>query len=225
MKHSLKLFAVACALPMVLTACGKNNSDASNKNPVDNAREAGKAPDAQGKIFRGDCSMKALDAIASGIATGGQASIKGARVQYQFNGANVTRATVMYTTTDCTGDAALTFRETAGINIQDQRTPDNGQFIDMNFDTLTLAIGSDAGLLVANDVGLCGLKDWAKGQERDVKNQSGQMDCYRKQLPYREANVFRIDNKNTLLWGSKGLLDRSEQRPTSVETGLKYVAQ
>ena len=44
--------------------------------------------------------------------------------------------------TDCTGEAAITFRETGSVDVQDQKIPDNGRTIDIGFDVLTIAVGT-----------------------------------------------------------------------------------
>jgi hypothetical protein len=213
---------LACSLLLAFAACAPK----SNSNPVDNVREAGQEPDLQGKIFRGECSLKPLESIATGIATGGEAAIKSAREQYQFAGANITHATLLYQSADCTGPESIIFKETGSVSIDgDKKSKDEGKYIDIEMRALTVQISSDVGATIARDIKLCGSEDWATNTEREVTAKSAEPTCYRKQVPSRDANIYRLVDKSTLVFGEKGLLERNDTRPDSLDMDTKYVAQ
>ena len=221
MKKLIKSSVLACTLLALFTACAPK----SNNNPVDNVQEAGKEPDLQAKIFRGVCSLKPLESIATGIATGGDASIKSAREQYQFAGANITHATLLYATADCTGPESIIFKETGSVTIDgDKKTADQGKFIDIEMRALTVTIGSDVGAMIAHDIKLCGTEEWGNTTEREVTAHSSEATCYRKTVPSRDANVYRLLDANTLVFGKKSFLERNDTRPNGLDLETKFVA-
>jgi len=219
MRHITTALLIA-AVPVLFTACGKNSS---NLNPVDNVREASKDSNLQNRIFRGDCSLKPLDTVATGIATGGDTAIKSARVQYEFVGANVTHATLLYTTSDCTGTPSVTFRETGSFIIDtDHAAPEGSRNLDLKYDHLHVTIGDDNGAKIANDVKLCENTDWAKNKDRDVTEHAADLTCYHSAITHK-ATIYLLQD-NVLMFGAKGMLDKDDTRPTSLNKDDKYVA-
>lgn len=221
MKQLLKSSVLACSLLILFAACAPK----SNDNPVENVRVAGQDPDLQGKIFRGKCSLKPLESIATGIATGGGAAIKSAREQFQVVGANVTRATLMYTTVDCSGPESIIFKETGEVSIDgDRKTSDEGKYIDVHMRALTVSIGSDVGAMIAHEIKLCGTEEWANSTVSEVTAQSAEATCYRKTVPSEDSNIYRLLNPNTLVFGKKSFLERNATRPDSLDLESQFLA-
>jgi hypothetical protein len=220
MKCLVKLLISVCALSMGFMGCGK---DSSNSNPMDNVQQAAKDPDLQGKIFRGDCSMKPLDAIATGIATSGDASVKSAREQFEFVGANLTHAILLFNTSDCSGDVSLTFRQMGTFDIDIRKaTGEGAKSIDINYGKLSLTINNDRGLKIATSIKLCGADDWKLNDQREVTDHAGNMTCYRQKMPVKVVNIYRVEGK-TLFFGANGA-SASENRPTQLDRNTKYMA-
>lgn len=215
----MKKTLMVCALPLMLAACGKG----SNTNPVDNVREAGKDSALQEKIFKGECSLKPLEAIVSGIATGGDTAIKSAREQWQFVGANVNHVTNLYTTKDCTGAESIIFKEAGEFNIdENKKSADGGSFITLKLNNLTVQVNNEDGAKVAQAAKLCGTPDWAVATERDVTQEAARVTCYRQQVPSVDETLYHVEG-NTLVFGAKA--GRSTERATELDTVNKYVAQ
>lgn len=218
----MKKFLVLVAASLFMAACGDSDDD-DNNNPLDNAREAVEDTALQGRTFQSECVLEPLDAILTGILTGGDALVKSSRTQYLFQGANLTRTTLLYTGSDCTGEA-FSFRESGTFDINpEQKTADNGSFMDMNFQKLMLRIDSDAGATAANAIKLCGVEDWATGQERDVSGNAENLTCYGAAVPRVSLNVYRIDAGNILLLGSVST-ENGQERPTKLND-VKFTAQ
>jgi hypothetical protein len=218
----LKKLLFVCLASLLVAACGKDR----NNDPIANANEASKDRDLQGKNFASSCSIKPLDAVLTGILTGGNAVIKGAKTVYRFDGANVSRTTRLYTTADCSGETAVSFEERGEIDIKkDQKTNDGGKFIDIQYKTLKVSAANDAGATAANSIKLCGASDWAAKQVRDETANSKDMTCYGAQVPRQNANVYRVD-ANILYLGTqtKASTDAS-QRPSTLNMADKYTAE
>lgn len=206
---------------LLIAACSKDK----NNNPVTNAQEAAKDKDLQLKTFVSDCSIKPLEALLTGIFSGGQSSVKGQRVAYRFEGANVTRTTRLFNTADCSGDAAFTFEELGTIKIdKNQKTNDGGYNIDLDYNKVKVAMATDAGRVAANAIKMCGAADWAAKQTRDVTAQAKDVGCYGAALPRHISNIYRVDAK-TLFMGtqSKGS-NTARERPSSLNMSDKYIA-
>ena len=219
MPISLSSRILLVATTLTLFACGK----ASNTNPADNATEYTKDTDLQGKVFKGECSMKPLDEVAAGIPTGGD-NIKSARVQYSFVGANLTHDIFLYKSSDCSGTAALSFIETGAFRLDPKTTTGEGaKAIDITFDHLHLLVGDDVGLRIAHALNMCGTNDWSIAKDREVTPAAADQQCFRQKLPSHDATIYLLD-KNTLYFGAKAPLNRSADRPTTLEKGLKYTA-
>jgi len=215
----LKKFLLIAVASLMAVACDKDN----NNNPIDNVREALEEKDLQNKTFQSECNLEPLDAILTGILTGGQASVKSSRTQYRFVGANITRTTILYAQTDCVGDA-FTFNETGAFNVsKNQKTNDGGYFIDINFNKLMLKMDSDVGVQSANAIKLCGASDWAVGQEREVTAQAKDMSCYGATVPRTDLNIYRVDEGNVLYLGTPSK-DSNQARPTSLSK-VKYTGK
>lgn len=214
-----KVLTISLAM-LALVACSKDR----NNDPVSNIREAVKDKDLQEKVFVSECAEKPIDALLTGLFSGGKSSIKAIRTAYFFAGANVTRTTRLFNSLDCSGDAAFTFEELGDIKIdKDQKTNDGGFFIDMDFHSLKVKMATDAGATAANAVKLCKVSDWAAKQERDVTGASADVNCYNAQVPRHNANVYRVD-ANTLYFGTQAKsTNDGSTRPTKVDTSVKYV--
>lgn len=214
----MKKILLLAAMSLMAVACGKDD-----KNPFTNAKEAIEDKDLQGKNFESDCSVEAFDAILTGILSGGQASVKSSRVAYRFEGANITRTTVLFANLNCDGEA-FRYTETGTFNItKNQRTNDGGYFIDINYKSLSVAMASDVGAVSANAVKLCGAEDWAAGQTREVTAQAANATCYGTPVPRVNNNVYRLDGGNVLYLGTQSL-ENGAPRPTSLKN-VKYVAR
>lgn len=213
----MKKILLIAAMSLMAVACGKD------KNPITNGKEAIEDKDLQGKNFESECSIEPLDALLTGILSGGQASVKSSRVAYRFEGANITRTTVLFANLNCDGEA-FRYSETGTFNItKNQRTNDGGYFIDIKYNKLMVKIATDVGTVSANAIKLCGAQDWATGQERDVTVQAKNATCYGTVVPRVNNNVYRLDGGKVLYFGTASL-ENGQARPTSL-SNVKYVAQ
>lgn len=218
-----KKMLLLSALVACLISCNKNST---NNDPVDNTREAVKEAGLQEKTFRGDCTDKPLNEIVTGLLTLGEASVKSQRIQYRFTGANASRVTHLYSSRDCSGAEAFSFEESGELRIQDgQKTADQATFIDFDYRKVELTVSSQEGVVIANRIGVCNMSDWNVNQTRDVTPMSGELSCYNMQTPRQEFNVYRIDNVNTLYFGTHAKANTPEMRPASAKTDLKYTAE
>jgi hypothetical protein len=208
------------AISLSIASCNKN----SNNNPVTNAKTAADERDLQGKNFTSSCSLKPVDAIYTGIMTGLAASIKSSLMVYRFDGANITRTTRMFASSDCSGDTAISFEEDGDFNLhKDQRTNDGGKAIDIDYNALKVTTVTPAGVTAANAISLCGANDWSANSQRDKTAQAQDSSCLGSQMPRHNANVYRVD-ADTLYLG-KASDSSSTQRPASLDLGEKFVAK
>ena len=216
-----KLLLVSLAA-LALVAC----SDDDDNDPITNIRQALEDRDLQGKTFESACMIKPIDAILTGILTGGNASIKSARTQYLFEGANITRTTLLFSDANCT-DHALTFEERGTVDIDaDQRTNDGGKFIDIDYRSVHADVISDKGLEVANSVKLCGAENWTIDEDkREVTEQAADRNCYGAEVPRQVANIYRVDADNLYLGTHTEDAVGTSERPTTLDFGQKYVAK
>jgi hypothetical protein len=216
----LKKLLCLCASVLVVAACAKKS------DPIANAKQVVSDPALQEKTFVSDCSAKPTDAIVTGILSGFKSAIQGQRLAYRFSGNRVTRTTRLFNSTDCSGDAALTFEEKGTIDInKKQKTNDGGYNINLDFDDLKIAMATDAGATAANAVKLCGSADWAAKQTRDVTPQAKDVNCYGAQVPRHLANIYRVDAGTLYLGTTTTVANKDSQRPTSLDMGTKYTVQ
>lgn len=204
-------------MPFALGACNQSSND-----PVENIQQAQNDADLQGKLFRGECTLKLLDGIATGLATAGEASIKSAREDYEFKGTNVIHTTRAYNSTDCSGQESIVFRETGIATINEAPSPiAEAKTIDFEMEKVTVQVLDENGKKVAEEIRLCESDNWADQNERDVTAQSSNLTCYGAKVPYKDANIYRLEG-NTLIFGSK--LGASDTRPNSLNTERQYIA-
>ena len=188
----LKLISIAAVLTLAV-AC---NRSSTNDNPVQNVQEAVKETSLQEKAFLGDCQAKPINEIATGLLTLGEASVKSQRVQYKFAGAHVTRTTRLYAMADCADVEALTFEEFGEFTIhENQRTSDSGTFIDFNFQKVELVMAHQAGVIIANRIGVCNMTNWNINDRRDVTGAAHEVTCYNTDVPRQEFNLDKVAAK------------------------------
>lgn len=216
----------AISLSLVLLLVVSCSKKSTNKDPVDNTREALKDTSLQEKTFRGDCQAQPINEIVTGLLTLGEVSVKSQRIQYRFAGANVARITHLYVSRDCSGPEAFTFEESGEIRIHEQnKTADGATFVDFDYKKLELKVSTQEGVIVANAVGVCGMNDWNINNTRDVITKSENRDCYNLRVPRQEFNIYRVDGGKTLYLGMPAKVNTPESRPSSIKTDLKYVAE
>ncbi len=219
----MKKLIFLVAIMGLIISCNKSST---NSDPVDNVREAAKDSSLQEKTFRGDCQARPINEIVTGLLTLGEASVKSQRIQYRFAGANSSRTTHLYASRDCSGAEAFSFEESGELRIhEDQKTADSAVLVDFDYRKVELTISSQDGLVIANKIGVCNMKDWNVNDRRDVTGASEAVSCYNIRVPRQEFNVYRIDNGNTLYFGTHDKSNAPESRPTSIKTELKYTAE
>jgi hypothetical protein len=211
----LKNLFIIALVPLVLAGCDRHK----NKNPITNAKEAAKDTSLQGKVFESDCSTTPLSAAFSGLMTKGETALQGARTQIKAEGANLTRRTLYFTKTDCSGPVAFTFEELGEMDIdKNQTTNDGGRFVDIMFKAVKVKIDSREGATIANALKMCRKEDWAVGQEQDVTAVAKDAACYNAQVPRMDANIYRVEGDKLYL----GSLTKSQRetaaRPTSLDS-------
>ena len=217
----MKKLLCLCVATLAIAACNDKNLD-----PVANVATAAQDKDLQSKTFVSECSMKPLEALLTGLLSGGQSSIKGQRVAYRFEGANVTHTTRLFNTADCSGDAAWTFEETGDLKVdKSKKTNDNGYNMDLTYKKVTVAMATDAGATAANAFKLCGSADWAAKQSRDVTPKSAEATCYGAPLPRKLFQVYRVDANVFYLGNAAKISNNEKDRPSTVNMVDKYTAQ
>jgi hypothetical protein len=215
----LKKLILFCLASVFVLACGDDDSD---NNPINNVREAVEDRDLQNRNFESACTLEPIDAVLTGVMTGGSAAVKSARVQYLFKGSNITRTTLLYADANC-GDHALTFRERGSFDVNpDKKSNDGGKHIDINYESLHLEVKTEAGKTVANDIKLCGADNWEVEKEREVTEFSADLTCYGMEVPRHVVNIYRVDD-NTLYFGA-AVTDASD-RPAKLNFKNKYIAE
>lgn len=221
----MKRILLIALASVLFTACSE---DDNNGDILNNIEEAAKDRDLQDKNFITPCTTTVLEAVLTGILTGGDAAIKAQRVQYRFEGDNVTRTTFLFSESDCTSDVAIQFREVGDFKLDtDNKSADGGKFIDVDFKQLSAQVISQAGLEVANSIGFCGASDWVAGAaERDVVANSADLTCYSAPVPRHNANIYRLDEGKVLYFGPQTTSNNDgTTRPTSLNTNVKYVVE
>ncbi len=217
----MKKMIMFLILPLALVAC----KDKANKNPIANVTEASKEKDLQ-KTWQTECQLRPIDAVVTGLMSGGQAAVKSMRVQYKFQGANVNRVSALYASADCAQEAYI-FNESGEFKIdKSKKTNDGGVHIDMSFKKVLLTIKDDNGAKSANAGKLCGRSDWAPGNEVDVTAAAKDLTCYNIQVPRKNLNVYRIDNNILYLGASPAAASaKPSDRPATLNFGLKFTPQ
>lgn len=192
-----KLFFVSVAA-LAIAAC----DDGRNKNPITNVEQATADRDLQASWIS-ECKTDFSEALKSAFATANiQDALKSYRLEYKFQGANVTRTLNQYKTADCSGDT-ISFREVGDFRIEtdpNKKTNDGGKNIDMHFKTVTAVVTAN-GVDVANAIQLCGVGGWNADDEREVTGNSGAGNCYEIKVPRDVYNVYRV-NADTLYLGT-----------------------
>jgi hypothetical protein len=209
----VKKLALISLTSLAFVACGKG----SNKNPIANIKQAAADRDLQ-NTFQSDCSTKVGALFVSGVATAGAATVKSLRTQYDFKGANVSRRMTYYTSADCSGEA-FNYTENGSFEThKDQKTNDGGYSVDMHFKKVSAKALNDAGVTIANAIGICDKKDWQVGKEVDVTDHSADMTCYGAAEPRDDFNIYRVDN-GVLTLGNASLDSRSpDDRPVILKS-------
>ncbi|MBL7542448.1 MAG: hypothetical protein JNL11_01460 [Bdellovibrionaceae bacterium] len=220
---NFKLLSTLAVVLGMVVSCNRNSA---NNDPVDNAREMVKDASIQERTFRGECQAKPINEIVTGLLTLGEAAVKSQRIQYRFTGANVSRVTHLYAMADCTGEEAFSFEESGELRIhEDQKTADSATFVDFDYRKVELTISSQAGVVIANRIGVCNMTNWNVNDRRDITPAAPEVTCYNVVVPRMEYNIYRIDNDNTLYFGTHEKSNSPDTRPGSVKTELKYVAE
>lgn len=228
MNTIVKRFVLPALIPFAFVACGKN-SDGSTKTPADVLNNAKDSVDQaaqdgalQNKLFAAECNIEPVEALKSFFTTEGEVVIKSSLTQYEFLGNKITKATLLYPTTDCS-DAALTFRETGKFDINaGNKTADGGKEINFTFDTLTLEANSDAGVKLADEGVLCDSGNWEKSKQRNVTGASAKANCYNEAMPHEVKEVYLVEG-DVLLLGDRGFLSKDTNRPERLDRDNKLV--
>lgn len=215
----MKRILLTAAVALVLGACGRNN------DPGSNIRESYEDPALQNKDFQGKCSATPIDAIVTGLFTGGDVAVKSLRTQYRFEGATVMRKTLIYTSADCSGAIAARFTESGEFDVKpNTKTQENAVHIDLNFRKVMASVQSVAGVEIANAIRLCGGNQWVLGQEVDVTTRAGDLTCYSAQVPRQVANIYKTEDKVLYIGtASKDEVDASG-RPGFLDKNQPYEA-
>lgn len=215
-----KLFLIPAAC-LVLAACG------DDKDPIADAVQASKDKDLQGQNFQSECQIKPLDALLTGILSGGQASIKSSTTTYRFDGSAITRTTALYTSLDCTGDNAIRMEEQGEFDINpDAKTQDLGKQIDIEYKQLLVSTVTEDGAQAANALGLCAANDWtSNGEQRDQTSHSADLNCYGAALPRKLANIYRVDAGVLYLGTQNNSASSASDRPQQLDMNTKYTSK
>jgi hypothetical protein len=218
----MKRLLVLLTASLALTACSKHR----NLDPFKNGKTAADERDLQARDFVSECALKPVDAILTGIMSAFSTSIKAATTTYRFDGANVTRTTDFYTTTDCSGETAIRFQELGEFNLhKDQKTSDGGKAIDIDYSSLEVTTVNGDGVTVANSSGLCGKSDWAAGDKMDETAQAANANCFGAEMPRHDSNVYRVDDKTLYLGAVSDQSTDPSDRPTALNTSVPYKAK
>lgn len=219
MKNLMILTLAATGL-ILGTACQRDT------DPVSNVVEAAEDPGLQRKNFVSKCSLTPIDAIVSGILTGGDAAMKSQSTVYRFEGEGLTRTTNIFESSDCTGEAAIVFTETGKFDIlDDNQTPEGARLVNFGYERLNVKIQTPAGVAAANALSLCGTNNWVDDQEADVTTKAAELTCYNATVPRLVANIYKIEG-SILYLGTPAKDSVGEaSRPTQLDRNQAYVEQ
>ncbi|MBX3019844.1 MAG: hypothetical protein KF767_18295 [Bdellovibrionaceae bacterium] len=204
---------------LLLTAACNRNTD-----PVSNVVEASEDPGLQQKNFTSKCSITPIDAIVSGILTGGDAAMKSTSTVYRFQGEGLTRTTNIYESSDCSGEVALVFTETGKFDIlDDNQTPEGARLVNFGYEKVTLKVQNAKGVEAANALSLCGTNNWVDNQEADVTTRAADLTCYNATVPRLVANIYKLEGSILYLGtpSKDGVGEAS--RPTSLDRNQAYI--
>lgn len=212
-----KMMMIGAAL--LLTAACQRNTD-----PVSNVVEATEDPSLQQKNFTSKCSMTPIDAIVSGILTGGDAAMKSQSTVYRFEGEGLSRKTYIYESSDCTGEAAIVFTETGKFDIlDDNQTAEGARLVNFGYERLSVKIQNQAGVEAANAISLCGTNNWVDDQEADVTTKAADLTCYNATVPRMVANIYKLEG-SVLYLGTPAKDSVGEaSRPTQLDKSQAYI--
>lgn len=212
-----RMMLVGAAL-LVTAACNKDT------NPIANVIEASEAPDLQQKNFTSKCSVTPIDAIISGILTGGSAAMKSTSTVYRFQGEGLTRTTNIFESSDCSGEVAIVFVEEGKFDVlDDNTTPDGAKLVNFNYEKVSVKIQNQKGVEAANAISLCGTNNWSDNQEADVTTKAADLTCYNATVPRLVANIYKLEGSALYLGtpAKDGVGEAS--RPTSLDRNQVYI--
>ncbi len=226
-----KLFCLVL-VTLATVACQHRSDD-----PIENAKEAAKDKDLQG-TFVGACTQRPLDEILADygkVFSGDKPATALTRpgvvpnrlqTSYTFSGAKLTRETRLYDNGECAKDPVITFTESGtftGETDPNKLNNDKSRNIEMDFTKLEASVVA-AHVDIANQVGFCGLKDWAAdGQKREITAENAaKPSCYNAKVPKRHvSNVYKIIKKDETTSLALGTTTKAEvaakDRPAKVD--------
>jgi hypothetical protein len=201
--------AMMAAVSLCTISCAKND----NLDPAQNAATAAQDRDLQEKDFASPCMAKPL------------AGVVASKMVYRFQGANMTRTTRYFKTADCSSDTDISFVEQGVFNLHtDQRTPDGGKAIDIDYKTVTVTTVTAQGVEAANAMGLCGAHDWSQNSQRDESSHAADVNCLNAEMPRHDSNIYRVDAKDLYFGATSDKSTDPSKRPASLDTSVKYSA-
>jgi hypothetical protein len=144
------------------------------------------------------------------------------RVIFEFDGRAASRNQQYYSEGDCKGDVAIDVyykgQYSKGDDVQE-----NVSKIDLTFGTVVVVPRNEEGVKALNAFNLCGISDWAIGQERDVTSASRDAKCPVDGTPQNVFDIYSVQD-NVLVFGKGGAEDKdtAEKRATELDRETTY---
>ncbi len=203
----VKHFIIVMLAASAMFGCSRDDK----ADPIGDIVEKTEEKDLQNRNFTSAC----------GAAT--PLNMPNSRMIYRFGGANVVRTIQMFTTADCSGDAAIRFDERGDFDVNPNNVgPDGGKDIDFNYTSLRVTTLTSDGVKIANAMQLCSANDWSVNSERDQTAHAGEVNCFSAQVPRKNVNLYRVDGNNLFL-GASSDKDTTE-RPIALDMSVPYAA-
>jgi hypothetical protein len=215
MKLSLLLVS-ALSAAVLMAGCGKHNNGVDT-SPIDNARQAAKAPEVQGVWESAVCKGKADSAIAGAVYN--------ITEHIEFSGDNVRRITYFYTNTACQKPAAFEVEEKGTFDAGDDMG--NGlKTLNMQFQSAVITVHDKTTLLAFNTLHYGNIQNWVLDQPSDVTASSDGGTANWRKLPRTVNNIYKIEG-NRLMMGVGNDADMPDptRRPTAVDTAYFLTKQ
>ena len=182
------------------------------KDRVEDLKTKVNNPEIQGTWVREKC----LDTDYLG------SPIKSVQTKYKFSGAAVTREEDFFSSSTCTDPAGvITYTGTFKV---EKKLAEKSYQINMNFNKVMVNPKNETGRGVLNTLALCGEKNWAIEQSRNLTEASSKPLCPLIDLPVTLFDMYLVEG-NTLYLGAGDNRQKVDEkdRPQQVDKQTRFL--
>ena len=201
--------ALCAALLGALVGCGSDSSD----DVSDSAKNLTREPSLQGAWVSTCDTAKPLEASA--------------KATFRFGPLRYEKSILLFKDGGCTQELAkAVYRGEFKIG-RATDLKEGLNRIDLNPKTLAITASTQAGVDALNLINLCGITDWALGQERDVTAGAADGKCLTERINQTQYDVYRLEEKK-LTFGSIfvfGAPVQIDKRPTDIGNKVFVLAK